>query len=255
MIFLLFERGIFMNPVVLVTGGSGGIGSSIVLEFAKRGYDVVINYLNEDNQANTLKESVEKKFAVKAFIIKADVSKEKDVQEMVQSITQKFGRIDVLVNNAGIAIDKEFEERTTRDWQLTLNTNLIGPFLVSKYVGKVMEKQNWGGKIINISSTNGINSYFPSSIDYDASKAALINMTHNLAIQFAPKINVNAVAPGWVNTDMNKDLPKELVMEETAKIYKKRFAEPEEIAKVVAFLASEDAVYVNDAIIKVDGGY
>lgn len=173
---------------------------------------------------------------------------------MVRDIINEFGKIDVLVNNAGIAIDKEFEDRTVEDWKETLNVNLIGPFIVSKYVGNEMIK-NKKGKIINISSTNGINSFFPTSIDYDASKAGLINLTHNLAIQFAPYINVNCVAPGWVNTDMNKKLPKELIEEETNKIYKKRFAEPIEIAKVVTFLASDDADYINDEVIKIDGGY
>ncbi len=114
--------------------------------------------------------------------------------------------------------------------------------------------KNKSGKIINVSSTNGINTFFPSSIDYDASKAAIINLTYNLAIQFAPYINVNAVAPGWVNTEMNKELTKELIEEETEKIYKRRFAEPEEIAKVICFLASEGAEYINGTVIKVDGG-
>ena len=115
--------------------------------------------------------------------------------------------------------------------------------------------KNKQGRIINVSSTNGINTFFPTSIDYDASKAALINLTHNLAIQFAPYVHVNAVAPGWVNTDMNKDLPQNLIEEETEKIYLKRFADPEQIATVIAFLASSDADYINSEVIKVDGGY
>lgn len=242
------------RKVALVTGSTRGIGKAIVIEFAKKGYNVVINYQNSEVEAQILKQELEDTYNIEALIIKADVSKENEVKEMVQQIINKFGKIDVLVNNAGIAIDKEFEERTVEDWQLTLNVNLIGPFLVSKYVGAEMLKQE-KGKIINISSTNGINSFFPTSIDYDASKAGLINLTHNLAIQFAPYINVNCIAPGWVNTEMNKCLPKEFIEEETQKIYKKRFAEPEEIAKVVTFLASDNADYINDEVIKVDGGY
>ena len=242
------------SKVVLVTGSSRGIGKAIVMDFARKGYNVVINYIKEDNQAKELKERLEKEYHIKALTIRADISNENEVQKMIDTIINKFGRIDVLVNNAGIAIDKEFEDRTVEDWKRTLSVNLIAPFIVSKYVGNEMLKNKYG-RIINISSTNGINAFFPTSIDYDASKAGLINLTHNLAIQFAPYINVNCVAPGWVNTDMNKELPKDLIEEETNKIYKKRFAEPSEIAKVVTFLASDDADFINDEIIKVDGGY
>ena len=243
-----------MNKVALVTGSSRGIGKAIITDFARKGYNVVINYIKEDNEAERLKEKLENEYSIKALTIKADVSNEDEVQEMVANIKKEFKRIDVLVNNAGIAIDKEFEDRTVEDWKRTLSVNLIAPFIVSKYVGNEMLKNKYG-RIINISSTNGINAFFPTSIDYDASKAGLINLTHNLAIQFAPYINVNCVAPGWVNTDMNKELPKDLIEEETNRIYKKRFAEPSEIAKVVTFLASDDADYINDEIIKVDGGY
>ena len=242
------------RKVVLVTGGSRGIGKAIAIDFANKGYDVVINYKRADEEAKKLKEELETLYSIKALIVKADVSNEDEVQSMIKLIIKEFRKIDILVNNAGIAIDKEFDERTVEDWQLTLNTNLIAPFIVSKYVGSEMLK-NKSGKIINISSTNGIDAFFPTSIDYDASKAGLISLTHNLAIQFAPFINVKCVAPGWVNTDMNKDLPKELIEEETNRIYKKRFAEPSEIAKVVTFLASEDADFINNEVIKVDGGY
>lgn len=243
-----------MNKVALVTGSSRGIGKAIVEDFAKKGYNVVINYIKENEEAEKLKRKLEKKYKIKALCIKADVSNENEVKDMIKNIINEFEKIDVLVNNAGIVIDKEFEDRTVEDWKRTLNINLIAPFIVSKYVGNEMLK-NKSGKIINISSTNGINAFFPTSIDYDTSKAGLINLTHNLAIQFAPYINVNCVAPGWVNTDMNKDLPKELIKEETNRIYKKRFAEPSEIANVVTFLASDDADYINDEVIKVDGGY
>ena len=242
------------EKAVLVTGSSRGIGKAIIIEFAAKGYNVVINYNNSEQEALDLKKYIEEIYNVKALAIKADVSNENDVEIMVYTILKEFGRIDVLVNNAGIAIDKDFEDRTVQDWKETLNINLIGPFIVSKCVGKKM-LDNKNGKIINISSTNGIDAFFPTSIDYDASKAGLINLTHNLAIQYAPYINVNCVAPGWVNTDMNKQLPKDLIEEETERIYKKRFAEPSEIAKLVVFLASEDADFINDEVIKIDGGY
>lgn len=242
-----------MKKVVLVTGSSKGIGKATAIEFAKKGYNVVINYLTDKENAEKLSDYLKQEYKIETLVIKADVSDETQVQNMVKEIIDVFGIINVLVNNAGIAIDKEFEDRTVEDWKRTLEVNTIGTFLVSKYVSKNMMK-NKNGKIINISSTSGINICFPSSIDYDASKSAVINLTKNLAIQFAPYINVNSVAPGWVNTEMNKDLPKEIIEEEAEKIYKKRFAEPEEIAKVIVFLASEDANYINGAVIKVDGG-
>lgn len=242
------------EKIVLVTGSSRGIGKAIIIEFAAKGYNVVINYNKSEQEAFDLKKYIEENYNVKALAIKTDVSNENDVTTMVSTILKEFGKIDILVNNAGIAIDKEFEDRTVKDWKRTLSINLIGPFIVSRCVGNEMIKRK-SGKIINISSTNGIDAFFPTSVDYDASKAGLINLTHNLAIQYAPYINVNCVAPGWVNTDMNKQLPKELIEEETERIYKKRFAEPSEIAKLVVFLASEDADFINDEVIKIDGGY
>ena len=243
-----------MEKVVLITGSSKGIGKATAIEFAKiGGYKVVINYLTDKENAEKLSNYLKEKYKIETLVIKTDISNEEQVKNMIQEVINKFGRIDVLVNNAGIAIDKEFEDRTVEDWKRTLEVNTIGTFLVSKYASENMLK-NKSGKIINVSSRNGINTFFPSSIDYDASKAAIINLTYNLAIQFSPYINVNAVSPGWVNTEMNKELPKELIKEETEKIYKKRFADPEEIAKVICFLASEDAEYINSTVIKVDGG-
>lgn len=208
-----------MEKVVLITGSSKGIGKSTAVEFAKiGGYKVVINYLTDKEKAEELANYLKQEYKTETLMIKADVSKEEQVENMVQEIINKFGRIDVLVNNAGIAIDKEFKDRTVEDWKRTLEVNTIGTFLVSKYVSENMLR-NKSGKIINVSSTNGINTFFPSSIDYDASKAAVINLTHNLAIQFAPYINVNVVAPGWVNTEMNQDLPKDLIIDIMEKLY------------------------------------
>ena len=242
----------FKDKVVLVTGSSRGIGRSIAVSFAKEGANVIINYKNSEMDANIAYEIVSS-YGNKCMAIKADVSNEKDVKRMIDTIIKEYGRIDILVNNAGIAIDTTFEDKTVDNWQDTLNTNVLGPFLTSKYAGKIMVEQKYG-KIINISSTNGINTIYPYSMDYDASKAALINLTKNLAIQFAPYVNVNSVAPGWVDTAMNSDLPKSYLKEEKEKILLKRFGEPEEISNVVLFLASDKARYITSEIITVSGG-
>lgn len=243
-----------MNKNVLVTGGTRGIGEAISREFAKKGYNLIINYVNSNEKAQNLKQELEKEYNIKVLPIQADISNEKEIKNMVDIAIKEFGRINVLINNAGIVIDREFEDRTVEDWKKTLDINLIAPFVLTKLVGKEMMKQK-SGAIINISSTNGINTYYPTSVDYDASKSGLISLTYDSAVQFAPYVRVNCVAPGWVNTEMNKELPEDFVKEETERILVKRFAEPKEIAKVVTFLASEDASFVNSTVIKVDGGW
>ena len=243
-----------MNKNVLVTGGTRGIGEAISREFAKKGYDLIINYVNSNEKAQNLKQELEKEYNIKVLPIQADISNEIAIKNMVDTAIKEFGKIDVLVNNAGIVIDREFEDRTVEDWKKTLDINLIAPFVLTKLVGKEMMKQK-SGAIINISSANGLNTYYPTSVDYDASKSGLISLTYDSAVQFAPYVRVNCVAPGWVNTEMNKELPEDFVKEETERILVKRFAEPEEIAKVVTFLASEDASFVNSTVIKVDGGW
>lgn len=241
------------RKVVLVTGGARGIGRSTIIEFAKKNYDVVINYCHSEADSNELKEFVEKEYNVSALVIKASVSNESEVEAMVEQVIEVFGHIDVLVNNAGIAIDTTFDDKTYDNFMETLKVNLIGTFMVSKYVGKYM-LANGEGNIINVSSTNGIDTVYPESLDYDASKAGVISLTKNLALQYAPNIRVNTVAPGWVTTDMNKELDYNFIKEEEEKIILNRFADPSEIAKVIVFLASSDASYINGSIIRVDGG-
>lgn len=243
----------FNEKVALVTGSSRGLGKATIIELASKGCNVVINCVNNLEAANELKDYIVDKYNVKAIVVKADVSVEQEVKDMVDAIINEFGQIDILINNAGIAIDNDFYDKTVDEFKRVLEVNLIGTYLVSKYASHYMLDRKYG-KIINVSSTNGIDTTYPSSIDYDASKAGIISLTRNLAIQFAPYINVNVVAPGWINTEMNTELPEHFIKEETSKIYMKRFAEPEEIAKVIVFLASDDASYVNNAVIRVDGG-
>ena len=239
-----------MNKVVLIPGASRGIGRATALVYAKNGYDIVINYQSSQDKAETLSRELEEKYQVKTLCIKCDVSIENEVARMIDTIIKTFNRLDVVVNNAGICIDSILEDKTKETFRKILDTNLIGTFLVSKYASKYMNK----GSIVNVSSTNGINSYYPFSIDYDTSKAGINILTKDLAVEFAPNIRVNAVAPGWVNTEMNELLDKEFTQKEIDKIALSRFASPVEIAKVIYFLSSEDASYINGEIIVVDGG-
>lgn len=244
-----------MNKTVLITGASGGIGSAVALEFAKRNYHIALHYYTSEAEAIRLKEQLERNYQGKIFLFRADLSSEEQIKAMVTDVIQQFGKIDVLINNAGIAIDTLYQDKTAENFRKTLDVNLIGTFLLSRLVGDTMY-QNRTGKIIIVSSTNGIDQGFPMSLDYDASKAALLSLTHNLAIQYAPYVNVNAVAPGWVKTKREMEgLDKEYIALEEQKILLHRFAEPEEIAKVIAFLASEDASYINSEVLRIDGGH
>ena len=238
------------NKVVLVTGSSNGIGKATIIKFASMGYNVVINYLTHEKEAMELKKLVEEKYNIKALVIKADVSNEEEVKNMISAIKQNFNKIDVLVNNAGIVYDRAFEDIKISEFERTLKVNIIGAFIVVKETYKIMPK---GSSIINVSSTNGTKTISPECLDYNISKIGLQSLTRDSAYQFKPNIRVNAIAIGWADTDMNKDLPIDYVKEETEKIYLERFAKPEEIANTIYFLASEDASYINGEIVNIDG--
>jgi len=241
------------GKVALVTGSSRGIGKATALLFAKEGADVIVNYKTSKKKAIEVVEGIQK-IGRKSFAVKCDVSQESEVKGMVEMIIKEFGKIDILVNNAGIVIDVPFNERMVEHWRKTLEVNLIGAFLCSKYVAPFMKKNKYG-RIVNVSSTNGIGSFDPSSMDYDASKAGIIVMTKSLAEELAPYVLVNSVAPGWVDTDINKGLSGDFIKEEIKRTALKRFAKPEEIARVIAFLASDDSSFMTGSIIVADGGY
>lgn len=242
------------RKVAIITGSRRGIGEAIAYKLAENNFDIVINDKEEELEVKSVVNNIIDQYNVKAIGIMADVSNESEVLKLKEQVLKEFGRIDLLINNAAIVEDIELDDRPTEIFIQTINNNINSTYLMSKYIGRYMyEKKK--GKIINISSTNGINAFFPTSIDYDASKAAIISMTHNFALEYAPYVLVNSVAPGWVDTDMNKDLPEEIVKEESEKIYLKRFAEPKEIASLVNYLASEECSYINGEIIKIDGGY
>lgn len=257
------------NKVVLVTGSSRGIGRATIIEFAKQGYDVAVNYITSEKEAKLkfidgdfefdnekdateLKAQVEKEFGIKALLVEADVSNESEVKHCIDEVINEYGRIDIVVNCAGIVFDRNIYEATIAEFENTIKVNVIGAFIVAREASRHMQE---GGSIINISSTNGTKVVAPESIDYNISKVGLQSLTRDLAYYFKPNIRVNAIAIGWADTDMNKDLPKEYIAEETAKIYLERFAKPQEIAKTIYFLASDSASYINGEVINIDGGY
>ncbi|WP_288208998.1 SDR family NAD(P)-dependent oxidoreductase [uncultured Catenibacterium sp.] len=243
-----------MNKVVLVTGGAQGIGKAIVLELAKNRYDVVINYLTSNKAAALLEEEIKKNYDVRVMTIQADVSKEEEVDAMISLIEKKWGGVDILINNAAVDLSNLFHLKTADEFRKTLDVNVVGAFNCSKRVYRHMLDQEYG-RIINISSTNGINTYYPMCIDYDASKAALISLTHNLAFEYGPYINVNAIAPGFIGTDNELDgYDEEFLKEEQEKIMVNRYGKPEEVAYLVKFLISDEANFINNTIIRIDGG-
>ena len=214
----------------------------------------MINYLTSNKAAALLEEEIKKNYDVRVMIIQADVSKEEEVDAMISLIEKKWGGVDILINNAAVDLSNLFHLKTADEFRKTLDVNVVGAFNCSKRVYRHMLDQEYG-RIINISSTNGINTYYPMCIDYDASKAALISLTHNLAFEYGPYINVNAIAPGFIGTDNELDgYDEEFLKEEQEKIMVNRYGKPEEVAYLVKFLISDEANFINNTIIRIDGG-
>ena len=242
-----------MRKVALVTGGAKGIGKAIVTELAKNNYDVVINYLTSKDKAEQLKEELTS-FDVNVLTYCADISKEDEINNMISYIEEKLGGVDILINNAAVDLSSLWNNKTSEQFKKTLDVNLIGAYNLAKRVYKHMEENKWG-RIINIASTNGINTYYPMSVEYDASKAALISLTHNLAIKFAPFVTVNAIAPGFIGTESELEgYDEEFLKSEQEKILLGRYGKPEEVAHLVKFLVSDEANYINNSVIRIDGG-
>ena len=243
-----------MNKVVLITGGAQGIGKATALELGKQGYDIVINYLTSKKEAHALKDMIIDNYGVRCMAIQCDVSKEDEVNQMISSIELELGGVDILINNAAVDLSNLFHLKNAEEFRKTLDVNVVGAFNCSKRVYRHMLDQEYG-RIINISSTNGINTYYPMCIDYDASKAALISMTHNLAFEFAPYVNVNCIAPGFIGTKNELDgYDEEFLKEEIEKIMVNRYGDPQEVAYLVKFLISDEANFINNTVIRIDGG-
>jgi len=239
--------------VALITGAARGIGRAIAVKLASQGCDIAIHYNQSEYLAKKLASELKRKFGVKVNTYQADLKESDNINDLFMAVYEDFKKIDILVNNAGVCYDEDFESRTVGQVLNTFKINAFAPIILSRLVGRLM-KENKYGKIVNVSSNNAINCFFPTTIDYDASKAALNNITKNLAIQFAPYVNVNAVAPGWILTDMNEDLTPDVIEYEKQKILKREIGTPEDVANLVGFLCSDDANYIDGEVIVVDGG-
>lgn len=236
------------EKLALITGASRGIGKACAIELAKAGYDIAVNYAGNVEAANKTVEEL-KALGIDAAAFKFDVSNKEEAAKGVDDVLAKFGRIDVLVNNAGITRDGLFMRMSSENWDAVINTNLSSAFYVSQPVVKVMMKQR-SGAIVNMSSVVGVSGN-AGQANYSAAKAGLIGLTKTLAKELGSRgIRVNAVAPGFINTDMTKDLDTSKF---TDFIPLKRLGEPEDIAKTVKFLAV-DGDYITGQVIEVDGG-
>ena len=240
------------RKVTFVTGGSRGIGKQVALKFARNGYNIVINYVSDNTDIKGLQEEFEKE-NVEILLVKADVTKKEEIQNLVKTAIEKFGHIDVLVNNAGITRDGLLMRMKEEDFDKVIEINLKGTFLVTKEVIPYMMKKR-EGSIINISSVVGVVGNAGQS-NYAASKAGMIGFTKSVAKELASRnIRANCVAPGFIKTDMTDVLSEEVKENIHNQIPLKRMGEPEEVANLVYFLGSEESKYITGQVVHVDGG-
>ncbi|MEW5912700.1 MAG: 3-oxoacyl-ACP reductase family protein [Thermodesulfobacteriota bacterium] len=241
------------GKAALITGGGRGIGWATALAFGAQGAKVGIMELQGDNFPQLQAEARQKGFEL--VTLQADVTDKAQIQKAVTDFVAAFGKLDILVNNAGIVISRPFLEKTAEEWMKTLQVNLVGPFLCCQVAAPYMLGQK-SGKIVNISSIRGFDHCGREGVmDYCASKGAIINFTKTLAKELAPHINVNSVAPGHTNTTMVQNLPEEVRRNMIEGSYLKRLAEPEDIAKAVVFMSSDDADFITGQVLLVDGGF
>ena len=243
----------FQGKTILITGGARGIGLTTALMMAAEGGRVGIVALSPDNLRKAAETARARGLVLETF--QGDVSRTDQVQRTMNAFLETFGRIDILVNNAGMIIPKPFMERTAEDWIRTLEVNLIGVFLCSQAAAKHMLAQK-SGKIVNVSSIRGIGHCGREGVmDYSAAKSGVISLTKTMAKELAPHITVNTVAPGHTVTEMTATLPDAVKKNMIEGSYLKRMAQPEDIAKAILFLASDDASFITGQMILVDGGF
>ena len=240
------------SKVAVVTGGSKGIGRAISIKLAQAGATVIINYSQDQKTADEAVSFI-KDQGGRAMAVKAPVTDFESIEKMIKQVVEKFGKIDILVNNAGINKDKLLMIMSPDEWQAVLDVNLNGLYNCCKAISRQMIFQK-SGKIINLSSTSGMFGV-PGQTNYSASKAGMIGFTKSLAKELSPYgILVNAIAPGYIETDMLNSVSVELKKQYTESVPLKRFGHPEEVADLVAFLASDEAAYIQGQVITIDGG-
>ena len=240
------------DKVAIVTGGTRGIGRAIALKIADHGANIVINYRNSDKEAEELKAILEGK-GVKVLTVKCDISNFEDSKNLMDKCKEVFGKIDILVNNAGITKDTLIMRMKEEDFDNVIDVNLKGTFNCAKHASAIMLKQRFG-KIINMTSVVGIAGN-AGQVNYAASKSGVIGLTKSLAKELGSRgITVNAVAPGFINTDMTASLSEKVKEEASKNIPLKRLGDPEDVANLVGFLASDAANYITGQVINVDGG-
>ncbi len=237
----------FANKIVLITGASRGIGKATALQLGSEGATVIVNYKSNRKEANEVVQIIGKDHAIS---IQADVSIESDVNALVSTVVKKFGRIDVLINNAG-EIGERGWKTDVDAWHHTIDANLTSAWMLIRESATYMKP---GSAIVNLASVYGFLGAAPV-LAYTSAKGGLITLTKSFAKELAPNIRVNAVAPSNVNTDMTKSAGAKLIAYFADQTPLKRIAEPEELAKAIAFLASEDASYITGEVLVVDGGY
>ena len=236
----------------LVTGASRGIGREVALELARQGADVAINYSGSEAKANEVVDEI-KALGRKAFAIQCDVANSESVTSMIKEVVEQFGRVDILVNNAGITRDNLLMRMKEEEWDSVINTNLKGVFLCTKAVTRQMMKQR-SGRIINMASIVGVSGN-AGQANYVAAKAGVIGLTKTTAKELASRgITVNAIAPGFISTDMTGELPEDVQKAMLDQIPLARFGDPKDIAAVASFLASDASKYMTGQTLHVDGG-
>ena len=242
----------FKDSVMIVTGAAGGIGKAIAKKFAENGYNVVINYVSAKTDIKTLTKEFED-LGVKVLLVKADVSNKEEAEGLVNQTIEKFGKIDVLVNNAGITKDNLLMRMSEEDFEKVLDINLKGTFLITKFATKYMMKKRCGS-IVNLASVVGVAGN-AGQCNYSASKAGVIGFTKSIAKELASRnIRANAVAPGFIKTDMTDVLSDNVKENINSQIPLKRMGTAEEVAKLVYFLGTAESSYITGQVINVDGG-